>query len=221
MSKKRPILFNTAMVQAILNGKKTQTRRVIKMDAGRRDQIERWTYGFQKHRWGIWHGLKGDVIEYAKACPYGAPQDLLWVRETFCPDPIKEEHQYKAGPFKTNLPPADQIWKPSIYMPKDMARIWLIVGEVAVERIQDISDQDIVAEGVGLDPEAKCYPSEHWPTIWDKNRLKFALLWDEINARRGYSWAENPWVWVVRFGVYEAPKEFKHLQVSTYINVNL
>jgi hypothetical protein len=198
--KERPIIFNTEMVQAILDGRKTQTRRVIKPSKYSRTQFK-W-YG--EHPLGGWWGSDVDPNEYnippghdeGFPCPYGAPGDLLWVRETWriCDGVVS----YKADDKYFNYP-----CKPSIHMPKKYARIWLKVLDVRVERVQEISIKDIFAEGVD---DMVLLPMESTPDLPEfhncaqgQMRTGFEILWDSINAKRGYSWEINPYVWVIEF----------------------
>jgi hypothetical protein len=158
----RPILFSGEMVRAILEGRKTQTRRVIK------PQLR---------------------INYK--CPYGQPGDRLWVRETWqCFKPNTEEI---INPNTVNIRALAYRatnewrgkWRPSIHMPRWASRITLEITAVRVERLQDIGEVDAMREG---DPTC-----ENTHIDW------FRALWDSINAKRGYSWESNPWVWVVEF----------------------
>jgi len=197
-TKERPILFNTEMVRAILEGRKTQTRRVIK-DA-QCEQYTKWTYkpevaenASDEHVW-----LFSDDTEqfgWFDRCPYGKPGDLLWVRETCSISYTKDAVMYfdHGGKLSPDAPEGSESWArewktcPSIHMPKWAARIWLRVKDVRVERVQDISMSDAVSEGV---PTLKGCPEP---------RISFMDLWNDINAKRGYGWEVNPWVWVVEF----------------------
>jgi len=215
----KPIIFNSEMIRAILDGRKTQTRRVIKLKDGFCDPY--WSEDNQEFlcysedddgdKWGG-HKLN---------CPYGKPGDELWVRETWKPirqDPDDGEWtvEYKTGnkvnvgrmwPVEGHYKEIDlserlaeeyedkgyMPWKPSIHMPRGASRIQLLVTDVRVERVQDISNKDAQAEGVD-DSLGK--------TIMTSKEL-FHELWDSINADRGYSWESNPWVWVIEFEVKE------------------
>jgi hypothetical protein len=182
--KERPIIFNGEMVRAILAGRKTQTRRVIKVDG---EHLRYSTYGKQALEilcdgtWRYWTHVHGN--------PYGQPGDRLWVREAWAywgSFPDDGWVIYRADADKYGV-----TWKPSIYMPKKYARIWLDIAAVRVERVQDITEEDVLAEGCGLVP----WSSEHdWPRT-----AGFAELWDGINKKRGFGWDVNPWVWVVEF----------------------
>ena len=224
--KERPILMSGAMVRATLREvqPKTQTRRVVKLphnnplgqweptiiggpDGGRTAAGE--TVPLQG---GIWHTRTGTSL----ICPHGQPGDRLWVRETF-QGPMWEEGtwdpdtdynrpefcEYRAdgGPrpeyvdFEDNL---HEGWKPSIHMPRWASRITLEVTGVRVERLQDISEEDALAEGIR---QQIC----GWFSVpgidgaGTTARAAFALLWNSLNAARGYGWDTNPWVWVIQF----------------------
>lgn len=193
--KERPILFSGPMVRAILEGRKTQTRRIIKPQF-----TQLWGYGVN-------HGddrvsCHVNIVEPDGSwkfvyCPYGQPGDRLWVRETWtrlvahhpppefvykadCTDPDGEDARQdyiRAGyPYQ---------WRPSIHMPRKASRLTLEVASVSVERLQDISEDDARAEGC---------PANWGGTAWSW----FVWLWDSINSKRA-PWASNPWVWVVTF----------------------
>lgn len=157
-----PIIFSTEMVRAILDGRKTMTRRVI-------NHPERYEH----------------IRECDFCCPYGQVGDKLWVRESFL---IKHDYKTPKGfpYYKTNFCD-DKItkWKPSIFMPRWASRITLEITGIRVERLQEISEQDAKDEGI-------CF--------YDDNAVDvFRELWDSINAKRGYSWESNPFVWVIEF----------------------
>lgn len=183
--KERPILFSGPMVRAILNGRKTQTRRVCKLNAAGRVQL----------RGRNWHIYDPASIN---ACPYGLPGDRLWVRETF--QPARGGYRYRADhPGLTTLRP----WKPSIFMPRAASRITLEIVKVRIERLVDISENDAMAEGWSLGPlgysdavELRGWPLE--PETIDTAREWYQKLWDSINGDK-HPWASNPWVWVVEF----------------------
>lgn len=189
--KERPIIFSTAMVQAILSGHKTMTRRVIKQQP-------------------VWVGDPSVPFKTQDAdpkgiidCPYGKPGDLLWVRETWRKT---EPHEYDAPvqiEYKAGHDHACELtWKPSIHMPKKYARIWLKVTGVRVERLQDISNADEISEGY---PGCNIY-GQHIP--WSPHGW-FMSLWDSINIQRGYGWDKNPWVWVIEFERVDRPQSAK------------
>ncbi|MDD2741258.1 MAG: hypothetical protein PHV02_03235 [Rhodocyclaceae bacterium] len=194
--KERPILFSAEMVRAILEGRKTQTRRAIKL---RHDADVVVVDG------KVW---KPDRVDYAGYvdCPRGQPGDLLWVRETWA-NFLGDDHiLYRA----TNDPSIELVatWKPSIHMPRWASRILLQITNVRVERLQEISEADAIAEGVELfATPAQPRPSEQclWkdyltPGLSEPSaKRSYASLWDSINGEG--SWTKNPWVWVVEFSV--------------------
>ena len=182
--KERPILFSGQMVRAILDGRKTQTRRIVKNATG-----PFWNHsGYRivmRDGFTFWETHGGIPNEYgpAFACPYGKPGDRLWVRETWAPaewPPTGPPAVYRAdeGMFASR-------WKPSIHMPRWASRINLEVVSVRVERLQDISEEDALAEGITL-VERGTSPVD-----------QFNKLWESINGPG--SWEANPWVWVVEF----------------------
>ena len=181
----RPILFSGPMVRAILEGRKSQTRRVVKpQPASHQGRIE-WSY----HNPGWWI-VQGDVSNtWSRVrCHYGVPGDRLWVRETFNPD-WTDRVIYKAdgGSAVEAGWPREPRWKPSIFMPRRACRLVLEVTGVRVERLQEISSTDAEAEGVQCQPmSAKGFVDY------------YRDLWDRLNAKRA-PWASNPWVWVVEF----------------------
>jgi hypothetical protein len=203
--KERPILFSGPMVRALLDGSKTQTRRIVKLPHNNRLGVwEPTKFGGPEggrtaagdivpEQGAIWHTRTGDCL----SCSHGQPGDRLWVRETFAhmyrgnaaPETRHaEDVVYRADGFT----PDEYVygsWKPSIHMPRWASRITLEVTGVRVERLQDISEADVTAEGWtgGSDP------SEMPPLDW------YGRLWDGLNAARGYGWDANPWVWVVEF----------------------
>ncbi|MBZ0126401.1 MAG: hypothetical protein K8F32_08535 [Rhodocyclaceae bacterium] len=181
----RPILFSAPMVRAILDGRKTQTRRIVKpqptitaLDDGRYDAA--WG-----GRFALGCSTPGECL--SPWSPYGQPDDRLWVRETF------SEFDTLNGMvcwYKAESDDPDYwhnvTWRPSIHMPRRLSRITLEITGVRVERLQEISEADAEAEGCTADP---C----DGPTFYDD----FASLWRRINGPD--SWAANPWVWVISF----------------------
>lgn len=184
--KERPILFSAPMVRAILDGRKTQTRRILK--------------GSTEHK-GVYNPAYLAVHQNDKGwkqiCPYGKPGDQLWVRETFAtgnPEHYWGNPIYKAT-FGAALKPVCEgftKWKPSIHMPRAASRIDLLIKDIRVERLQDISKADCMAEGMsGL---------QDIHAGWHQS---YAGLWEKINGKN--SWDENPWVWVIEFEKQENP----------------
>jgi hypothetical protein len=183
----RPILFTTPMVQSILDGRKTQTRRVMKIQPDGRGT--RCTNVYFED----WHGRE-------LKCPYGKIGDVLWVRETW--SKTDSGHIIYRATNKGFNP----IWKPSIFMPKEACRIRLEITNIRVERLQDISEEDAIAEGIG----AGFQMNAGWPDYQhikngvcsltqDTAEMSYASLWESINGNG--SWSKNPWVWVIEFRI--------------------
>lgn len=193
--KERPILFSTPMVRAILNGTKTQTRRLLKPQPTKRmfwaklnDDDWAWPHRGQPQRTTISnnpHGPDG----YASECPYGQPKDRLWVRETWQPGPDDSVAYKASGDINHNA------WKPSIYMPRACSRILLEIESVRVERLQEITPDDLTAEGFAPDNSP---PHDGTRLTFHGRKLCYAELWDSLNPS-GVDWESNPWVWVVSF----------------------
>ena len=175
----RPILFSGAMVRAILEGKKTQTRRVCKVPS-------------------IPEGNADTLRSIALGSPYGRPGDRLWVRETMGIDSVGGRH-YRAT---TAVAHCVQKWKPSIFMLRNDCRITLEVTGVRVERVQEITEDDAAAEGVHSTGSYFCMCKNHG-TLYLHAKDAYMELWDSINSKRGYGWDVNPWVWVVEFRLKE------------------
>jgi len=194
MNKMKPIIFSTPMVVAILEGRKTQTRRIVKPKRNSRCRMS--LFNAIAHISGKWFGVDfnnvpfiNDLIEQPKC----KPGDVLWVRETWSKDE-NGEYVYRTNYGTTeddSFPPSMFKWKPSIHMPREAARIFLKVTNVSVERLQDINEEDALKEG--------CMPTILDGAIFFSAKGKFHALWDGLNAKRGYGWDVNPWVWVYEF----------------------
>jgi hypothetical protein len=199
----RPLLYQTEMVQAILEDRKTETRRTVKLDTGQlgADSAERLSqtyFMFQE---------KGLPVA-GRNCPYGKPGDLLWVRESFYKHPKNGWNiHYKSDYQNTE----DDQWKgtewklkPSIHMPKAASRIWLMVESIGVQRVQDINQSDARHEGIESHYDGprligcKNYLNEG-PRYLSTSCLSFASLWISINGLDSYR--SNPWVWIIKFRV--------------------
>lgn len=211
--KERPILFCTALVPEILADRKTVTRRLV-----------RTPFVVDEHPvtgqpWPLHPSYVngGDDEGEPLACPFGAPGDRLWVREAFrasASDPkaihysasVSEYERREKGP-----------WKPSIHMPRWACRLTLDVVSVRVERLQDITADDVIAEGIKLPAtDHDCPPGKVIPLVrigspylkahpdvkcWKASDFwlsQFACTWDDINAKRA-PWDSNPWVWRIEF----------------------
>jgi hypothetical protein len=200
--KERPIIFSAPMVRAILEGRKTQTRRVIKPQP----KIDE-TGNFCWNGWNYGQNFDGPLIQAIASpipcartkrvlCPYGKPGDRLWVRETHEVYYVTRSEntssagvKYKADGEKRLCPigletfkklnsTESRGWSPSIHMPRWASRIDLEITGVRVERLKDISDADCKEEGA-------------------LGRVEYSLLWESINGKD--SWDKNPWVWVIEF----------------------
>lgn len=210
----RPILFSSPMVRAILDGRKSQTRRVVKpQPSDEFSPSSRLVVGYyptkvdrhgEEYPGNIVYGVADDSEGYV--CPYGVPGDRLWVRERFMhyanvlhADDTRTPHiKFRDGSYfdgqrlpNARIPSRDDWtrWRPSIHMPRWASRLTLEVVSVRVERLNDISEADARAEGYCGDGVSR-HESEA--------RNWFAGLWDSINAKR-HPWASNPWVFVVEF----------------------
>lgn len=215
--RERPILFSGPLVRAILAGRKTQTRRIVKPRTDRdRALLAQATERDEHHRaGGAGDGstLQGALLALAERCPYGAPGDRLWVRETWG----AKEADPPGVPGGRRPQPGDRIvyradpgdawqwrdgslpWRPSIHMPRWASRISLEVTAVRVERLQAISEDDARAEGVTAKAPTRAVAAGGVLTNDGLSAVEvFRDLWDTINRKRA-PWASNPFVWVVEF----------------------
>lgn len=224
--KERPILFSGPMVRAILEGRKTQTRRVVTVPwRGSRRALPYEPYWvdddgklFGCDEYGDYHPAE----EWLNS-PFGVPGDRLWVRETWRADDFAPEDQgrtiYAADATPQLLAETRGVirWRPSIFMPRGRSRLTLEVVAVRVERLQEISADDVRSEGLsklskdggrtwkyGM-PDRDGLPGndddgQHWSEWSVDPRAAFSKGWDAINGKRA-PWASNPWVWVVEFKV--------------------
>ena len=202
----KPILFNTEMVQAILDGRKTVTRRIIKQGnilptgdwLGEIKEGGEWCTNPRKDV--LWTGFRSKYgADTYYMCRYQVG-DILYVRETWS---IHECVKCQAGipalggeckckyVYRASYGATDFRWKPSIHMPKEAARIFLKVTDVRVERLQDITEEDAIAEGM-----SKTLVDG---VVFISAKGNFHVLWDSLNIKRGYGWEDNPWVWVIEF----------------------
>ncbi|HDL7023603.1 TPA: morphogenetic protein [Yersinia enterocolitica] len=201
----KPILFNAEMVQAILSGRKTQTRRIM------RDQPEVIPPEDECGVPGYWIPYNAGKTMVRNemmtiACPLGNPGDQLWVRETWARYNIDQASHDMA--YRATTPadwPKDGLWRPSIHMPRWASRINLLITGVRVERLNDISEQDAISEGL------ECYVDDGVPYYGPFNNgdcrpdVVFRGLWDSIYGQKeGENWQANPWVWVINFERMEA-----------------
>lgn len=242
--KERPIIMTGESVRAILDGRKTQTRRVITPSRYMLRYTKERHDGFaslaQANEAAASAARSHLAMGYDDACPSGQPGDHLWVRESFAigraalPNGVgfvpftgtialhvnpgaDEKVVYKAG---NEYPLGDQPpWRPSIHMPRRASRLTLEITSVRVERLQEISKADALAEGTRIpvtEKQTPClqlsgkYPACQYPPFNSRETIKTARLadwlrayyastWDNLNAKRGFPWSSNPWVWVIEF----------------------
>lgn len=250
--RERPILFSGEMVRAILDGKKSQTRRVIRalpsrgylihndpggvgifddtgehkgaaigqfwyLSAGGKPIARLTVYEIPGNPRGIPHVPgQNNGKEWSFNCPYGIPGDRIWVRESCWLRPERSERDMREGAdtwpkvvYRADGEPngagwcKENNWKAtsSIHMPRWASRITLEITNVRVERLQEITRKDALAEGVQYTPNicGGAYLPCEGDGFADSAQDAFAFLWDKINAKRGYPWESNPWVWVIEF----------------------
>ena len=234
-ARERPILFSGEMVRAILDGRKTQTRRVVSPQptgpAVMSDPLADLRAagipvdGLSREPFALWmtdeRNDLGEFIEHGVCCPYGGVGDRLWVREAWYPAFKRTEassgvvfpsfahphgaplgHPGEANPGWAPLGRngnKGEGWRSPIHMPRWASRLTLEITDVRVQRVQEISEADAEAEGVehgnvaGRDVDIDA-------DVWNgAYRRAFRALWSSLNAKRGYSWDSNPWVWALTF----------------------
>lgn len=208
--KERPIIFSDAMVLAIREGRKTQTRRVIVP----RPVFERdggvWypspVNNRAKHYASETHFRKGVVIDFY---PYGVPGDRLWVKETWFSPEYASTGKIPTGPgcayyrADGDTDCWDGPWKSARYMPRWASRILLELTDVRVQQVQEIGEADAMAEGVLPEDWEDRVPAGPICTP-HVGRIAFRNVWDSLNYKRGYGWEANPWVWALAFKVLDA-----------------
>lgn len=212
-----PILFNTEMVRAILDGRKTVTRRLVKTQP---------QGCFEVHEEPLYIYDADDGLGMRNP-PY-QPGDILYARETWCKTYYHDygKYFYRADGEEIDMPlitggtikygKADGLrWRPSIHMPKKAARIWLKVTDVRVERLQDITTEQILREGSNTEAirhYIKQMPDQTDEWIDAAHKVEFQQLWDSTIKKSDidrYGWDANPWVWVIEFERCEKPEEKK------------
>ena len=211
--KERPIIFSTESVRAILDGRKTQTRRVKDPQplsyCGFKYGIDEDGEWYELHHYGRFPMVER-IYPAKKLCPFGVPGDQLWVRETYIVRQLrtipslnkrvfyKADSHWSCDKLKVTLVPLNEsrnssyclhAWKSPLFMPRKFSRLTLEITDVRCERLQDITEEDAKAEGIILDPT--CVLNSHIG--------HYSLLWDKLNAKRGFGWDTNPWVWVIEF----------------------
>ncbi|EPJ8630660.1 hypothetical protein WJB38_005075 [Klebsiella pneumoniae] len=206
----RGMIFNAEMVRALLDGRKTQTRRPIKWkqtrftEIGEREDGSKWPWSEDaEHTCDFWH-----------PCPFGAVGDRIWVREAFRVHSRATDVAtlvYKASERNSwteqthrvpvavcNKPATPEKWTPSLHMPRWASRILLEITDVRVERLNAINEHDAQAEGVAKLREGFW---KHYQPVWTQHQLSargsFVTLWKSIYGDE--SWNSNPWVWVIKF----------------------
>ena len=191
--RERPIIMGADSVRAILDGRKTQTRRVIKPQPK--------FIGAPNVPFKTDDANPKGIIN----CPYGKVGDRLWVRETVFFETFHQQsdEELKRYGFNPNIgvwvyradnhdyPTITANWTSPMFMPREASRITLQITDIRVERVQDITEEDAIAEGV-----------ESFNTV-----ASYSYLWDSLNAKRGYPWENNPWVWVISFKQIHNQKE--------------
>lgn len=205
----KSILFNTEMVRAILDGRKTCTRRVAKNVPDHTHRIEP-VYENGRFQFDCFYSSYVAALDaYADFCMPCLPPyqqgDILYVRETWCKGSWgteKERYYYKADDNDFHC-----VWHPSIHMPKETARIWLKVTDVRVERLHEITEDGAKAEGANW----KNGQNVGWEEKMNRTAIeRFAEIWNSTIKKSDldrYSWQANPWVWVIEFERCEKPKE--------------
>jgi len=203
--KTKPILFNSDMVRALLDGRKGQTRRPINPQPD--PQCDKVIFDSLAQNWAVIGGDSNDARDYGLLdtikCPLGKPGDMLWVREAFCSD-WGDDIAYKADDHSGHgARNAGYIkepkYKPSIHMPRWVSRLTLKISDVRVERVQDITEEDAKSEGVpklAMDEDRKFYQLKNEGSY----RTGFAGVWNHIYS----SWDDNPYIWAASFDVIKA-----------------
>lgn len=205
----KPILFNTAMVQAILEGRKTSTRRIIK---GNIPNDAEWGFTFftPKRNVSFRGTFGGQYGEKFYKPPYWIG-DILYVRETWAntwtPDG-EEGFVYRADGKPPEFPYwgnekqcKDEVWIPSIHMPKIAARIFLKVTDIKAQRLQDITENESRAEGIIEKASYDEYTQKFFNSDSDNYKYGFGKLWNSCGYKWPNSWSGNPWVWVIEFQI--------------------
>jgi hypothetical protein len=235
----KPILLNTEMVRAILDGREGCTRRVVKPQPKTRlcytyagshnDCIGKWTYPNRgAHKlWGEEYKLPENIKDEELSKRWNPPyhtDDILYVRETYGEGYEDGTYIYRADDKLADLPTFNEssklIYHPSIYMPKEAARIWLKVTDVRVGRLQEMKPVDVIKEGAypdcwdclntyGESGSQCCYGTEEQCSQCDEVMMEWEKLWNSTIKKSDldrYGWDANPWVWVIEFERCEKPK---------------
>ncbi|GHU58811.1 hypothetical protein FACS189444_3080 [Spirochaetia bacterium] len=207
----KPVLFSGPMVRAIIQRKKKMTRRIVPWKI-----LDKWDEYVAPNSNSMFTGLMPEAEFFMKYCRFQGPNefyegDILWVRETWCkeyysqivepenhPSPLNENayrYRYRAS----NDLPDGMSWRPSIFMPREACRLYLKVTGSRMEHLQDITEEDAIAEGVDKQGSV-----DFLGEMVEGFRGGFAALWDSLNSKRGHGWYKNPPVYVVEFELDEA-----------------
>lgn len=218
----KPILFNTEMVKAIMEGRKTMTRRVIRYTMA---DVYDFACGLGKwHESYDPHNPPQQLVDmYVRSIDKRPcePGDILWVRETWCENKNPQSDNFGRYEYRADYTDAlcqDLItWRPSIHMPKEAARIFLRVKDVQVEQLQEITEEQAMQEGcspgtvvITCDPmgvEVDPDEPQDWTAVED-----FEYVWNSTIKpadKDRYGWNANPWVWVIEFEKIEKPEDWK------------
>lgn len=222
----KPILFNTEMVRAILDGRKTCTRRICK-DANEYVVPDMDFFNADKRTYAVHNFADQEHTEQLstaeRSCPI-CPGDILYVRETWYKSPLR--YMYRADyshteRFYTDGKEVSIKWHPSIHMPKEAARIWLKVTDVRVERLQEMKPVDVIKEGAypdcwdclntyGESGSQCCYGTEEQCSQCDEVMMEWEKLWNSTIKKSDldrYGWDANPYVFVIEFIRIDKPEE--------------
>ena len=209
----KPILFNTEMVRAILDGRKTCARRVVKpqWEECPHCKYVHNEYIYDKMAENVYCARCGYPMEPERRSPYQLG-DILYVREALCGLPVNEAGHFRGHPIYYYRADGDLrpegwrgAWRPSVHMPKEAARIWLKVTDVRVERLQDITENSIKNEGIRLKQKDCVSKFDYISELY----FLFSRLWDSTikkSDRDRYGWQANSWVWVISFERCEKPE---------------
>lgn len=209
MSKEIPILYSTEMIRAKLAGRKTQTRRTSKLSWVNEDPND-WEYVFEDGQHMLFNKTEEGLMVIIK-CPYGEPGDILWARETHYYEKYFNgltENTFVRYKADMGDEPVAWNWHPNIFLHKEHCRIWDRVINIRVERLQDISEEDAIAEGIEKmifitgehvgwkNYTPKKYQDKRLPHLNKRTPVEsYRTLWESVNGAG--SWDLNPWVWVI------------------------
>jgi hypothetical protein len=201
-----PILFQPEMVKANLAGRKTETRRLNGLDTiNERPDDWHFVHLSIDHNNKLFAHFQKGHGRLAIPCPYGQPGDILWVRENFAK--VKDNYFI----YQANKHQQSMVWKPSIHMPKEACRMFLLLKEVKIERLQDITEESAIAEGYHNNQDVQS------PYLWYRN------LWVTIKGLE--NWLQNPWLWVLKYevlsttGIDELRENLLHHLINNHENI--